>query len=298
MSKKTRTSSNFDGHFFCYLRMVINSIPMKLHLLLITLFLSFLNSKAQDSSACDVKLNGNYFASYWTDSKKLVSAPTKWKKKEWFTFGGVAATSTLLYFFVDQDLKDWSQKNITNESQDVADVVEKFGNGRYPVFTTAGLYLYGSILKKEKSKRVALLMLESYALTGIASQLAKFSSSRHRPWNDAKYNEWDGPRVKDVYASFFSGHSSTAFSFATILATEFKDKKWVAPTVYSIASLSAMSRVHDNAHWASDVFVGSAVGYFFGKALVKYHTCENPKLSISPTVLIGGISGLSFKYNL
>ena len=79
---------------------------------------------------------------------------------------------------------------------------------------------------------------------------------------------------------------------------EYKNKKWIPPVVYSIAGLSALSRIHDNAHWASDVFLGSAVGYFFGKALVKYHTCEDPKLSMSPAVLRGGITGLQIKLRL
>ena len=220
------------------------------------------------------------------------------KKKLAYLWRCCRSIFPFVYIYVDQDLKDWSQKSKTKESQSVADVVEKFGNGRYPVFTSAGLYITGALIKREKPKRVALLMLESYALSGAFSQVAKFAANRKRPWNDARYNEWKGPRIYDTYSSFFSGHSSTAFSFATILASEYKDKKWIAPVAYSVASLSAASRIHDNAHWASDVFLGSAVGYFFGKALVKYHTCDNPKLSIKPAMLQGGITGLQIKFNL
>lgn len=59
-----------------------------------------------------------------------------------------------------------------------------------------------------------------------------------------------------------------------------------------------MSRIHDNAHWASDVFIGSAVGYYFAKAIVKRHTCEDTKLSFGPAVLPGGITGIKLRYGL
>ena len=111
------------------------------YLTLILASLICFNARGQKATDCDVKLNGKYALSYWQDSKKLITAPARWEKKDWLTFGGVAVASSFLYLYVDQDLKDWSQINKTSESKDVADVVEKFGNGRYPVFTTAGLYI-------------------------------------------------------------------------------------------------------------------------------------------------------------
>jgi membrane-associated phospholipid phosphatase len=37
---------------------------------------------------------------------------------------------------------------------------------------------------------------------------------------------------------------------------------------YGIATLTALSRVNDNAHWASDVFFGAIIGYFTAKAIM------------------------------
>jgi hypothetical protein len=36
---------------------------------------------------------------------------------------------------------------------------------------------------------------------------------------------------------------------------------------YGMASLVAMSRIHKNKHWVSDVFIGSAIGFFVGKKI-------------------------------
>ena len=36
---------------------------------------------------------------------------------------------------------------------------------------------------------------------------------------------------------------------------------------YGLAGLVAVSRVQLNKHWVSDVFIGSAIGYFVGKKI-------------------------------
>ena len=253
-------------------------------LFLLSYMVSALFAQHSDSTynPYEVDLNKDYLKAFYYDSKAIAVAPFHWKKKQWMTTLGVTAIGTGLYFGADQQLKDWSQREKTETSDKISAVFEKFGNGRYPVFTTGAMYLTGAIFKEKKLKRVSLLILESYLITGISSQIAKFATSRHRPWSNSPYNRWEGPRINGAHASFFSGHSSTVFSFATVFAEEFKHKKWVPPLAYTIASLSALSRIHDNAHWASDVFIGSAVGYFMTKLIVKNHTkSSEKKLSIS-----------------
>ena len=68
------------------------------------------------------------------------------------------------------------------------------------------------------------------------------------------------------------------------------------PIAYGLASLTVFARVYDNKHWASDAFLGSAIGYFVGKAVVKYHTAQsNSALKIMPTVSQQGF-GLMTEY--
>lgn len=230
-----------------------------------------------------VKLNGNYLKGYWVDTKAVFSAPARWKGKDWLKAAGILGISTGLYFGADQQLKNWSQREKNSTSEAVSKSFEIFGNGRYPVFTTGALYLVGSAIKKEKPKRVALLLLESYLITGVSAQLAKFLTSRERPWSKLPYNVWYGPRIKDPKASFFSGHSSTVWAFATVFAMEYSEHKWVAPVAYSIATLSSLSRIHDNAHWASDVFFGSVLGYYMTRTIVRNHT-KDSRTSFFPMI--------------
>ncbi len=257
------------------------------------LALSFLSFAQENDSVYmePIGLNKAYLKHYWTDTKAVFSSPKNWEGKDWRKLSVLTAATVGLYFFVDQDLTDWSQEAKTEGSERVSKFFEVFGNGRYPVFTTAALYGLGAITKKEKPKRVSLLILESYLITGITAQVVKFVTSRERPWSNEPYNVWGGPTFTDPGASFFSGHSSTVWATAVVFAMEYESHKWVAPVAYSIATLSSLSRIHDNAHWATDVLVGSAAGYFMTRTIVKQYR-KQKRLSLRPR----GISQLAFQY--
>jgi membrane-associated phospholipid phosphatase len=65
-----------------------------------------------------------------------------------------------------------------------------------------------------------------------------------------------------------SGHATLTFTAATILQQHLGYKAGL-PT-YLVASYVAMSRLHDNNHYASDVVAGAATGIIIGRA-VTYH---------------------------
>ncbi|HMR84678.1 MAG TPA: phosphatase PAP2 family protein, partial [Niabella sp.] len=75
------------------------------------------------------------------------------------------------------------------------------------------------------------------------------------------------PFSKHQYSSMPSAHTSIAFTMATVLVQEFPQEKWLAPVAYSVASLTGISRIYHNRHWASDVVLGAALGYFTTKAV-------------------------------
>jgi membrane-associated phospholipid phosphatase len=58
-----------------------------------------------------------------------------------------------------------------------------------------------------------------------------------------------------------SGHAIAAFSVATIMARRYGSHRWVPDVSYGVAALVGFSRLTLSAHFASDVFVGGALGY-------------------------------------
>jgi membrane-associated phospholipid phosphatase len=96
---------------------------------------------------------------------------------------------------------------------------------------------------------------------------------------------WDGPRLSGLHRSFPSGHSAAAFAMATVVASEYGDNPVVSPLMYGAATLCALSRVHDNAHWLSDVVVGSLVGHLIARTVIDRNGGPSSRgLSITPTV--------------
>ena len=219
------------------------------------------NLQPHDSTAYDVRLNWPYFKHFWYDGLGILASPFHWQRNDFIKLGAFAAVGIGLYS-QDQAIQDWVRKNKTNTSEDFASVVEPLGNGRYLLISSGVIYINGMIFKNQRSKRLALLILESQAVVGLLGQSMKYLSSRHRPRNDSStYNMWDGPGFSP-FTSFPSGHAHTIFAMATTIALEYEDKALVAPVAYTIAGLTSISRVHDDAHWASDVWVGVLLGYY------------------------------------
>jgi membrane-associated phospholipid phosphatase len=62
-------------------------------------------------------------------------------------------------------------------------------------------------------------------------------------------------------SSFPSGHAAGVFSVATVVATRYRNHRWVPWVTYAFATAISFSRVTTLSHFPSDVFLGAALGY-------------------------------------
>ncbi|MCD6234007.1 MAG: phosphatase PAP2 family protein [Candidatus Marinimicrobia bacterium] len=83
--------------------------------------------------------------------------------------------------------------------------------------------------------------------------------------------------------SFPSGHSSIAFTTATLMYN------WHGTTVgapmYAFAALTALSRVNDKRHWPVDVLFGAVLGTVTARALYLSEEEKNDKADVVPLML-------------
>jgi membrane-associated phospholipid phosphatase len=119
----------------------------------------------------------------------------------------------------------------------------------------AGLAVFGG----RKGRRAAILGLASVGATSATvNLLLKHGARRPRP-------ERPDPHARHVpmpaSSSFPSGHSASAFAFATAVAREFT---YLALPIDGLATLVAYSRVHTAVHYPSDVVAGGAMGGAIG----------------------------------
>lgn len=81
-------------------------------------------------------------------------------------------------------------------------------------------------------------------------------------------------------SSFPSGHTASAFSFATAMTSE---TPWLALPLFGVASLVGYSRVHAGVHYPSDVIAGCVLGLSVG-TLVREVTLRAGPLASSSGV--------------
>jgi undecaprenyl-diphosphatase len=113
-----------------------------------------------------------------------------------------------------------------------------------------GLAAFGG----RRGRRAAQRGLIALALAAaVANGPAKLLVRRRRPFGHSRPALIRIPRS----TSFPSGHSATAFAFATGAGAELP---LLAPVLIPLAGAVAYSRVHTGVHYPSDVMAGAAIG--------------------------------------
>jgi membrane-associated phospholipid phosphatase len=226
-----------------------------------------------------------YFKSWLTDGRDILISPYRWNKYQWIAFSGVTVVTALLYT-QDARIQKVVQKNQTPFLNSASSYgLERLGSGLYTLPALGILYGVGAITKDDKARYTALKGAEAYLFSSISAQILKQLTHRHRPYqvDPPNPNLWDGPFAPINNSSFPSGHSTIAFAVATVVATSYSRTIWVPIVCYTLAGLTAASRVYQNDHWFSDVFVGSALGFAIGRTIINNHIKKLKILPISHT---------------
>jgi membrane-associated phospholipid phosphatase len=144
--------------------------------------------------------------------------------------------------------------------------------------TGVGLYLIGRANGQRRIQSLGLHSVESILLADVLVGAIKLAAGRARPYvnidNPADFQLFRGLKGHE-YQSFPSGHTSTAFAFASTVTRE--SQFWwphagfyVGTVMFGGAALMGASRIYNNQHWASDVIGGAAIGTLVGFKVVKY----------------------------
>lgn len=261
-------------------------------LALALILLSHQNFLLGESFPSEHKLNKEFFLKFGKDFKETLFSPKDWRKRDFLTFSAVLGTGTLMYAF-DQEIQEWAQDQRTSTSGDVSKVVRKLGEGPFLIGLIGGLYATGELAKNNSLRKTALLSLESWLTSGFIVWVFKVVVGRARPSTGDPKDTFHMFSGKSRFHSFPSGHSASAFAVATTIADQ-TEIILVDILAYSLATSVALSRVHDNKHWLSDVFIGSAIGYFVAKKI-----CALNRNSKSAKFRVGfcfqeGQQGISF----
>lgn len=142
--------------------------------------------------------------------------------------------------------------------------VSRLGASYTLIGEAGGLYLVGLLAKDQTARETGLLGAEALADSLIVMEVLKTTVGRNRP---------NAPSEPGSFfergASFPSGHTIASFALASVIAHKYGDHKWVPFVAYGLATAVGAARFTGQQHYASDIVVGGAMGYFIGRYVVR-----------------------------
>ena len=162
----------------------------------------------------------------------------------------------------------------TNASTDVRLIADPGG-----LIIGVSSYGVGRIARSRPVADFGFHIVEALSVGGLATKIFDGLAGRARPFvvrdtNPTDFRFGQGFRNHDR-ESFPSGHVTSAFAFASTVTSE-SERWWphavwvVGPLMYGVATLSGVSRMYNDRHWASDIVSGAAIGTFAGIKVVRY----------------------------
>ncbi|MDE3127264.1 MAG: phosphatase PAP2 family protein [Gemmatimonadota bacterium] len=220
-------------------------------------------------------------ASTATAQAPTAPPPTFTAGDGWMAGGFVAATLLAMPF--DERLARWMQQPAQQNDAAMKNTATVFRNLADPgtVVIGGGLYIAGRLTHDRTMTDVGLHSSEAIVAASVAGFVIKSAAGRARPRvdiaNPHDYKFGRGLNSND-YESFPSGHALAAFALASAVTAEagyhWADKQTlIGALTYGGATLSALSRPYNNAHWLSDVVLGAGIGTLAGRLVVRWqHT--------------------------
>ncbi len=137
--------------------------------------------------------------------------------------------------------------------------------GDYPVYNvtlSVAIWFYGLCKKSSTWRRIAMVCFLGSTLAGLFDDFFRLTVGRPRPeahLADGFYGFTNA--MHGTYQSFPSGHAATTFGTAAALLV-FDLPLGLLTTAYALAVVCARMELYR--HYPSDIFVGAAIGIYFG----------------------------------
>jgi hypothetical protein len=134
--------------------------------------------------------------------------------------------------------------------------------------TLGGVWLYGIKGNHPHARETGELELETLVNTFLVYTPMQFIAARQRPGEGNGHGDF--LRHSMINTSFPGGHAMFTWAMATVVAHEYS-QPWVRVLNYSAAFTVTLTRFLARDHWASDMWVGTALGLGIGTFTFHQH---------------------------
>jgi hypothetical protein len=197
--------------------------------------------------------------------------------------------------------------------REFSDYAVTLGDGRLHAGIAVAFAGFGLIENDSRALKTASETVEAFLATGITVQLLKRISGRESPIcatrNSGRWKFLPHPSTYEKnqpsYYAYPSGHISTAMATLTVIAENYPRQSWIKPVGYTMIGALGVGLVAKGMHWYSDLPLGIALGYIFGKTVANPEVTElsetsndgSVKVSVNPSFDALGGSGVRFAVN-
>ena len=199
-----------------------------------------------------------------SDQKEFWTSPTRFRTKD---LKWILPSAGVVAAFIASD--SWWSKQVNPAHMQTSLHISDYG--AYSMIGLGGAsFLFGEVTHNDHLRETGLLAGEAAINSTGVAYLFKEITQRQRPLQ----GNGNGDFFKGG-ASFPSEHSAIAWSIASVWAHEYPG--WLSQTAaYGLASAITATRVTAKQHFPSDVIVGSALGWYFGRQVYRAH--HDPEL--------------------
>lgn len=213
---------------------------------------------------------------------KDLTSPMRSEAKNYLSLG--LSTSAFMYvFFKDDFILGIQEESVENKPLGDYALYGDYGGQLIPnALYAGGMYASYMWSDDKEYKRFASQMFRASLYSGLITTVLKNAISEKRPNGVGQQ-------------SFPSGHTTTAFAFASVVAMN-HEWYWGVPA-YLFATFVGYSRINDNKHYLHDVTVGATIGIVYGMGIYYTDVADDAEktdgktasLFVSPTLLPGGL---------
>ncbi|MGY0392148.1 phosphatase PAP2 family protein [Bizionia sp. KMM 8389] len=209
------------------------------------------------------------------DSKKTAQGigyaftrPLHWEQDD-FRKLTTLAVSVFALSLADEEMNRFATGQKDNYPQIGLDFGFKLGKPQTFFLLNAGVYGYGLFTKNEAVRKTSVLIISSAITAGLIQSVSKTAFGRARPTANLGHNTFKPFSEEAQYHSFPSGHTVLSVTMAHAIAKQL-DNIWLKIGVYSLGSITPITRLVEGAHWLTDVAVGSILSIVVVDSIDKF----------------------------